>query len=143
MAEPVAPLAGLVDLLDPDGGDLPPGRPISTRTGSARPRLTTATGTATAHHDPYVPRTAHDVDIRLRAALVAGRMVLVVGPSKSGKTRTAFEAIRARWGQAQLAAPAPGSLAGLAAHPRLQTSSDPLVVWLDDLDRFLHQQPSR
>src|SRR5262249_3612109 len=41
--------------------------------------------------DPYVPRC---VDDDLRAALEPGPLVLLVGPSKAGKTRTAFEALR-------------------------------------------------
>ena len=133
---PVEPLAGLVDLLDPVSGDLP-------LVGDLDPyRLGTTPSDygdrdSYGAHDPYVPRTRRDVDTQLRTALEPGRMVLVVGPSKSGKTRTAFEAICARWDHAHLAAPDPVSLARLAAHPRLQTSSDPLVVWLDDLDRFL------
>lgn len=39
--------------------------------------------------------------------------------------------------QSRQGAPTPQSLATLAAHPRLRGSSDPLVVSLDDLDRFL------
>lgn len=52
--------------------------------------------------DPYVARSA---DERLRLALEPGRIVLIVGPSKVGKTRTAFEARRNRWPQAQVLAP--------------------------------------
>jgi hypothetical protein len=37
--------------------------------------------------DPYVSRSGQDVDTRLRTALKPARMVLVVGPSKVGKTR--------------------------------------------------------
>ena len=40
------------------------------------------------------------------------------------------------WSEALLAAPAPQSLGQLAGHPALG-SSDPLVIWLDDLLRFL------
>ena len=135
-AQPVEPLAGLVDVLDPGKGDLPRVRDLDPyRLGTTSSDY--GTRDSYGEHDPYVPRTRCDVDIRLRAALEPTRMVLLVGPSKVGKSRTAFEAVRARWTHAYLAAPAPGSLRRLAAHPRLQTSSDPLVVWLDDLDRFL------
>ena len=87
--------------------------------------------------DPYVPRTRDNVDSRLRAALQPGRLVLVVGPSKSGKTRTAFEAAHQCWPQARLLAPTPAGLNQLVTHPRLASTADPVVVWLDDLQRFL------
>lgn len=128
------PLPGLVDLLD--GGALP-------RVGELDPYRLGATSSdygdrdSYGQHDPYVPRTRDEVDARLRAGLAPGRLVAVVGPSKVGKTRTAFEAVRARWAQAHLLVPATGALTRLAGHPRLQASTDPLVVWLDDLDRFL------
>jgi hypothetical protein len=47
--------------------------------------------------DPYVSRSGQDVDTRLRTALKPAQMVLVVNPSKVGKTRTVSEAIRAHW----------------------------------------------
>jgi TPR repeat protein/O-antigen/teichoic acid export membrane protein len=85
--------------------------------------------------DHYVPRS---MDGPLAAALQAGQLVVVAGPSKVGKTRTAFEALRRHdvWGHALLAAPTPGSLDELAVHPAM-SGSRPLVVWLDDLARFL------
>ncbi|MEU4499222.1 bifunctional trypsin-like peptidase domain-containing/SEL1-like repeat protein [Streptomyces sp. NPDC023998] len=135
-AEPVAPLVGLVDLIDPMSGDLPavcdldPYRLGTTSSDYGSPG-------SYGDRDPYVPRTQGDADTQLKAALEPARMVLVVGPSKVGKTRTTFEAIRARWEQAHLVAPLPESLVTLAAHPRLCATRDPLVVWLDDLDRFL------
>ncbi|MGH3814167.1 MAG: hypothetical protein ACRDUV_17250, partial [Pseudonocardiaceae bacterium] len=134
-AQPVEPLAGMVEVLDPSGDlfrvrDLDPYRLGATSSDYGD-------RDSYGERDPYVPRTRSSVDTRLRAALEPARMVLVVGPSKVGKTRTAFEAIRApRWADAGLVAAVPGSLTKLAAHPRLQTSSDRLVVWLDDLDRF-------
>ncbi len=41
--------------------------------------------------DEYVPRA---IDESLAAALRPGRLVVLVGPSKAGKTRTAFEVLR-------------------------------------------------
>lgn len=135
--DPVQPLAGLVDLLDStDANDLPLVRNLN-------PYLLGATPTdygskdSSGAQDPYVPRTHQNVDARLEAALVAGQMVLLVGPSKAGKTRTAFEAIRTRWPHAHLLAPDTPALAALANHPRLRTGSDTIVVWLDDLQRYL------
>ena len=87
--------------------------------------------------DPYVPRTRDNVDARLRAALQPGRLVLVVGPSKGGKTRTAFEAAHQCWPQARLLTPEPAGLNRLVTHPRLASTADPVVAWLDDLQRFL------
>ena len=69
--------------------------------------------------DEYVPRTK---DEPLAAALRPGRLVVLVGPSKAGKTRTAFEVLRAHddWSGALLAAPVPQSLDQLAGHPALE-----------------------
>ena len=85
--------------------------------------------------DKYVSRAK---DESLTAALCAGRLVVLVGPSKAGKTRTAFEVLRAHadWGRAALPIPKPQSLAALAGHPALHTP-DPVVIWLDDPPRFL------
>ncbi len=127
-------LAGLVDVIN--GDDLP-------RLAELNPYLLGATPTAFGdkdsygQHDPYVPRTREDFDSRLRAALQPGRLVLVVGPSKSGKTRTAFEAARQSWPQAHVLVPASTGLESLVNHPRLASTADPMVVWLDDLERFL------
>ena len=84
--------------------------------------------------DTYVPRR---IDGELRDALQPGRLVLLVGPSKAGKTRTAFEALRSRWGHAQLVVPVVGTLERLAGHTRLRTTASALVIWLDDLNRYL------
>jgi TPR repeat protein len=93
-------------------------------------------------HDPYVPRLHNDVDERLRKALDCRGLVLVAGPSKAGKTRTCFEAIRRSSSTARLLAPLPGTFARLVEHPRLRNSTDDVVVWLDDLDRFIaHSNP--
>ena len=85
--------------------------------------------------DEYVPRTKDEL---LAAALRPGQLVVLAGPSKVGKTRTAFEVLRAHddWSTALLAAPTPQSLNQLVGHPAL-SSSDPLVIWLDELHRFL------
>ncbi|MBT2612730.1 bifunctional trypsin-like peptidase domain-containing/SEL1-like repeat protein, partial [Streptomyces sp. ISL-87] len=135
-AEPVKPLPGLVDVIDDTSGDLPRVRDLDPyRLGT----ISSDYGTRDTYgvHDRYVPRTGQEVDSRLHDALEPGRFVLLVGPAKAGKTRTVFEAIHAAWQDARLAAPTPQRLANLADHPRLHGSSDPLVVWLDDLDRFL------
>ncbi|MGW5317844.1 tetratricopeptide repeat protein [Nocardia thailandica] len=87
--------------------------------------------------DSYVPRTAHNVDTRLSQALTGGRLVVVVGPSKAGKTRTLFEAVRARDAGARVVWPVTDGVGDLAVHPRIASSTDLLVVWFDDLHEYL------
>jgi hypothetical protein len=85
--------------------------------------------------DHYLARIK---DEELADALSPGRLVVLVGPSKAGKTRTAFEVLRSHgtWGGALLAVPAPRSLGELVRHSDLPRSA-PLVIWLDDVARFL------
>ena len=130
---PVAALAGLVQILG-DGGDLPV-------VGALDPYRLGADATRYGNRDtygaedPYVPRT---VDGELEARLARpGRLVLVVGPSKAGKTRTAFEAVMATWPESRLAKPDASTVRRLVEHPRIARSDWPLVVWLDDLERYL------
>lgn len=93
--------------------------------------------------DPYVARTRdRDLATALTDAAERKSLVLLVGPSKVGKTRTAFEAIRTYLPQAHLLFPRPGVFDRLVVHPRLRDSNDAVVVWLDDLDRYLtHSNP--
>ncbi|MFD3510074.1 tetratricopeptide repeat protein [Nocardia sp. NPDC058666] len=92
--------------------------------------------------DPYLPRTGDQVDSRLESALALGQLVLLVGPSKAGKTRTMFEVVRRGLSDARVVVPLPGAIVQLAKHPRISDSSDPLVIWLDDLQRFVtHDAP--
>ncbi|MGW4248263.1 tetratricopeptide repeat protein [Nocardia sp. NPDC004722] len=65
-------------------------------------------------------------------------MVIVVGPSKAGKTRTVFEAVRDADPTAVLLWPVIGGTTELAAHPRVLHSEDTIVVWLDDLQDYLN-----
>ncbi|MGV9678816.1 tetratricopeptide repeat protein [Nocardia sp. NPDC003482] len=89
------------------------------------------------HRDGYVPRTANQVDERLAEALTGNRLVVVVGPSKAGKTRTLFEAIRAFDREARVVWPVAEGMAELASHPGVTDTGDTLVVWLDDLHIYL------
>jgi TPR repeat protein len=133
-AEPVEPLSELVERLA--GGDLPLVQGLNPYlVGATESNYGTQENAGT--DDPYVARTFQNVDARVRASLVPGRMVLLVGPSKTGKTRTAFQAVRSIWPRARLLIPAPKSLATLTKHPRIRSSSDAVVVWLNDLQRFL------
>ena len=85
----------------------------------------------------YVPRDADDGEFGLRAKVAAaaerGGFVLLVGGSSVGKSRCAFEAVRALLPEWWLVHPAgPGDVAALAAAPVART-----VVWLDELQRYL------
>ncbi|GAB2614935.1 trypsin-like peptidase domain-containing protein [Kribbella endophytica] len=131
---PAEPLSDLVELITKS--DLPTVAELNAYQLGTTP---SNYGNQNSHDDidPYVPRTHGAVDIRLRAALEPSRLVVVTGRSAAGKTRTAFEAVHSRWPTARLLAPNPLALSRLIAHPRIKFTSDPIVVWLDDLDRFL------
>ena len=89
---------------------------------------------ARSRSNGYVRR---EVDGLLDQALQQQRFVLVVGPSSAGKSRTAVEALRRHFPASRLVAPRDGTraLAALAGEARVGT--DPPVLWLDDLDRYL------
>ncbi|MGW1889970.1 tetratricopeptide repeat protein [Streptomyces sp. NPDC002004] len=82
---------------------------------------------------PYVPR---DVDAELRARITDGGLVLLVGDSTAGKTRTAFEAVRAELPDARILAPPAGSDFGRLPEA-VERAGTRCVVWLDDLERYL------
>src|SRR6202171_182904 len=94
----------------------------------------------------YLPR---GVDTGLRdviAAALAGRgdwLVVVVGGSKVGKSRTLFEALRrcALAGQLELGAPVDGGALRslLAPGQAMPIRAEYAVLWLDDLELFLNE----
>ncbi len=83
----------------------------------------------------YVPRD-HDADLRtaLAKAQNEGRMLLVVGGSAAGKSRSAAEAIRALLSDHRLLCPRQTSLGRLTELHIADLS--PALVWLDDVERF-------
>lgn len=87
--------------------------------------------------DPYVRR---DVDDQLDRALAANPFVLLVGDSKAGKSRTAYEAAcrysRSRGGDVRLVKPAtPATVEELLdLDPAVDLAPVPALLWLDDLD---------
>jgi hypothetical protein len=85
---------------------------------------------------PYVARHA---DEPLDEALRQRRRVLVIGESKAGASRSAFEAVRRVFPRSKLLVPAGTSrtLATLVRDPPFALGPDPPVLWLDDLDRYL------
>ncbi len=89
-------------------------------------------------HPPYVRR---DVDNRLEDAFKSESFVLIVGPSKAGKSRTAFEAINRVFPDHKLITPRKAtSLADLfKLDPPLDLNPYPAVLWLDDLERYLDE----
>ncbi|MBX9387641.1 tetratricopeptide repeat protein [Streptomonospora halotolerans] len=89
---------------------------------------------------PYVARD-RDAELadRVGEAVEHGGMVLVVGPSTTGKTRAAWNAVANHLGDRHVFVPAPGCdpwalLGAVAEHARRGGRA---VVWLDDLDRHL------
>jgi uncharacterized protein len=92
-------------------------------------------------HAPYAPR---DIDTRLVERLTAAAsldhvsLIIVLGPSKAGKSRTVLEAVRAVLGGAWLIAPRDAaSLARLSNdRPPREVEDGPCILWLDDIERF-------
>src|SRR4029077_12037759 len=79
---------------------------------------------------PYVPR---DVDPELRRALGGAGFVLMVGDAAAGKTRAAYEAMRAVLAGHVLIAPTrSGELTTALTAARAQRDC---VLWLDSLQR--------
>ena len=84
---------------------------------------------------PYSPRR---VDAELSAALGRESFIVLIGDSKAGKSRTMLELLRRERPGARLLVPRAGP-PGLAALRELPfpDGGDQVVIWLDDLDRFL------
>jgi tetratricopeptide (TPR) repeat protein len=91
----------------------------------------------------YIDR---NIDTDLRAAVADGLhgrgqwLVVVLGPSKVGKSRTLFEALRV-FDDLQLVAPVNGDAlrALLSPGQDLRLGKKQVVLWLDDLEPFLNQ----
>ncbi|MEW1926806.1 tetratricopeptide repeat protein [Streptomyces sp. NPDC088360] len=81
---------------------------------------------------PYVPR---DVDGEVHAAVGRGGFVLLVGESTAGKSRLAYEAVRALRPDDAFACPLPTVSSELLAAVVLGERR--CVLWLDDLERYL------
>jgi tetratricopeptide (TPR) repeat protein len=79
----------------------------------------------------YVPR---DKDVSLRASLVPGNFVLVVGDSAAGKTRSAFEAAQAVLPHYFLLNPAPNPIVFMID---VDDVPERCLIWLDDLQNYI------
>ncbi len=89
--------------------------------------------------DPDPPYVRRDIDERLDDALVQQRFLLLVGHSKAGKSRSAFEAVRRLFPTSTLVVPfsSTSALAQLIREPPFDVDSPLPVLWLDELDRYL------
>lgn len=101
-------------------------------------RLWLGTFPARRDVDPAAPYVERDGDEQLRAALRAGAVVLVCGPPRAGKSRTAVEATASALSEAQVIAPrGPDALSELLSfEPPLDLGAGERIVWLDDLERY-------
>ncbi|MFJ2030537.1 tetratricopeptide repeat protein [Streptosporangium sp. NPDC087985] len=90
------------------------------------------TGTPEAEPPVYVPR---DVDDQVRERLAAGGFVLLVGDSTAGKSRTAYEAVRATLPDHVLIAPHDRTALVAAIEQTVRTNR--AVLWLSDLEHYL------
>ena len=86
--------------------------------------------------DPYVRR--READDRLREALSSPgtRFIILVGASKSGKSRTMYEAVLQTLPESPLVVPVNEEAIGklFSLDPPLDLHPKPGVLWLDDLD---------
>ena len=81
---------------------------------------------------PYVER---DVQQQVAEAVGPGRAVLLVGHSMAGKTRLAAQVVQHRFPDAPLLVPESGKALRDLVGEGLDVAG--VVVWLDDLERFL------
>ncbi|MER5614117.1 tetratricopeptide repeat protein [Streptomyces sp. NPDC002215] len=107
--------------------------------GVARSKYGGSGGGAPGAGAPYVPRRAQDD--RLGELLAGRRFVVLAGRSKAGKSRTLYEALVRTVPGARLVVPRPDDSGRRVlddlSRLRLPTGSDPVVLWLDDLHRYL------
>jgi hypothetical protein len=93
-----------------------------------------------AGEPPYLNYVPRDDDGRLTQALgeaaAAKRMLLLVGDSGSGKSRSGAQAARRAFPAHRLLRPAEHQLAQLADVPLADVS--PALVWLDDMEGYAH-----
>jgi hypothetical protein len=89
-------------------------------------------GATGSYTPPFIPR---DQSAALEAAVQSGRFVLVTGESTAGKSRAAYEAMRARVPDHVFVRPL--DRAGLRAAVAVVEKQRRCVVWLDDLPGYL------
>jgi hypothetical protein len=83
---------------------------------------------------PYVPR---QIDEDLMSALKRLPLLIVVGPAKAGKSRTAFEAIARAIPTATILVPrAPAALRDILDAIEATPFGGPVVLWLDEMGNY-------
>ncbi|WP_435217983.1 tetratricopeptide repeat protein [Streptomyces sp. bgisy034] len=87
--------------------------------------------------DRLPPFIRRDRGPEVHDAITRGGFVLIVGESTAGKTRLAYEALRALRPNHPFACPTPTGLPALLPAVRKERNC---VVWLDDLERYLGGQ---
>lgn len=88
---------------------------------------------------PYVERDMDDqISAQLSDARFRGGLVLIVGDSTAGKSRAAYEAALRVMPNYRLFVPEDREELR-AALPNLITATEPLALWLDDVERYLGQ----
>jgi cellulose synthase operon protein C len=96
---------------------------------------------ARGERPPYISRTTADRELD-EALKKANRFVILTGRAKSGKSRTAFEAVRRNFPDYAMLIPArPGDASRLPellqSYDELADSNPNTVLWLDDMERFV------
>jgi tetratricopeptide (TPR) repeat protein len=91
---------------------------------------------------PYVPRNADtQLELALERSARSGSLALVVGPSRAGKSRTAFEAINRLFPDRVVLVPSRRSAQPLQAlldvDPPIEIDPEGPVLWLDDVETFV------
>jgi Flp pilus assembly protein TadD len=107
------------------------------------PEALEGAGLGDREHAPYVERDIDELELRpaLRTAAIkdAPSLIVVYGPSKSGKSRTLLEGAAVTVPDAWLIVPenatALGTLAG--GKPPRQIGNERCVIWLDDIEPFV------
>ncbi|TCC25395.1 tetratricopeptide repeat protein [Kribbella speibonae] len=103
-----------------------------------------ATATAYDRHPAGGVYVERDLDAELQSAIAANTFVVVVGPSKAGKTRTAWEATRGACTDHVLLEPRDRSaLVRLLSDVEAILDGRRVLVWLDGLERFLGREGER
>ena len=87
-------------------------------------------------NDPYVPRREADDNLRAAISRREPPFVILVGASKSGKSRTMYEAVLGTLWASPLIVPVSEDAIGklFSLDPPLDLRRTPAVLWLDDLD---------
>jgi Tfp pilus assembly protein PilF len=87
-------------------------------------------------HSPDPPYVEREIDAELARVLVSSSFVVVRGRPKTGKSRTAFEAIRRTFPDWQLVALRAGARVSEAVEAGV-FAGGPTILWLDKIDGFL------